>query len=112
MNKKGKNRKGILYSTDPNFQYKYKNEELETPPNNQQDLKICIDKHRAGKVAVIIKGFVGTTDNLKELSKILKTRCGVGGSVKKGEIIIQGNIREKVMDILKEKGYNFKRVGG
>ena len=107
MNKKRGNRKGVLYSTDPNFEYEYEDESLETLPNNKQDLKVCIDKHRAGKIAVIIKSFVGTTDDLKKLSKMLKTKCGVGGSVKNGEIIIQGNIREKVMEILEKEGYNY-----
>jgi len=112
MAKKGKNRKGVMYSTNPDFEYEYEGEEVETLPNNQQNLKVCIDKHRAGKIAVIIKGFVGTTDDLKSLGKILKARCGVGGSAKNGEIIIQGNVRDKVMEILQKEGYNHKRVGG
>ena len=112
MAKKEKNRKGVIYSTNPDFKYKYKNDELETLSNNEQKLKVCIDKHRAGKVAVIIKEFVGSTEDLKSLGKLLKSKCGVGGSVKNGEIIIQGNIRDKVMDILKIEGYNYKRVGG
>ena len=112
MKKNKNNRKGMIYSTNPNFEFEYDNEEMDTIANNQQNLKVCIDKHRAGKIAVILKGFVGNTDNLKALSKILKARCGVGGSTKNGEIIIQGDIREKVMDILTKEGYNYKRVGG
>ena len=112
MDKKGKNRKGVMYSTNPDFKYEYENDELETLSNNKQNLKICIDKHRAGKVVIIIKEFVGTTENLKSLGKLLKSTCGVGGSVKNGEIIIQGNIRDKVMEILEKEGYNYKRVGG
>ena len=112
MGKNEKNRKGILYSTNPDFEYEYENQEMETLPSSKQNLKVCIDKHRAGKIAVIIKNFVGTTDDLKKLGKLLKTKCGVGGSVKNGEIIIQGNIRGKVMDILEKEGYNYKRVGG
>jgi len=112
MDKKGKNRKGVMYSTNPNFKYEYENDELETLSNNKQNLKVCIDKHRAGKVVIIIKEFVGTTENLKSLGKLLKSTCGVGGSVKNGEIIIQGNIRDKVMEILEKEGYNYKRVGG
>ncbi len=107
-----KNRKGVMYSTNPDFDYKYKNEEQETLVNNEQQLKVCIDKHRAGKVAVIIKDFIGTTEDLKTLGKTLKSKCGVGGSAKNGEIIIQGNVRDKVMEILKKEGYNYKRVGG
>ena len=107
-----KNRKGVMYSTNPDFDYKYENKEQETLINNEQELKVCIDKHRAGKVAVIIKDFIGTTDDLKSLGKMLKAKCGVGGSAKNGEIIIQGNLRDKVMEILKKEGYNYKRVGG
>ena len=112
MDKKGKNRKGVIYSTNTDFEYEYENDEGETLPNNEQKLKIYIDKHRAGKIAVIIKEFVGTSEDLKSLGKLLKSKCGVGGSVKNGEIIIQGNIRDKVMEILEKEGYNYKRVGG
>tara|TARA_B110000003_G_C16396196_1_gene436409 strand:- start:101 stop:439 length:339 start_codon:yes stop_codon:yes gene_type:complete len=112
MNKKGKNRKGVMYSTNQDFEYEYENDEMETLPNNEQNLKICIDKHRSGKIAVIIKEFIGTSEDLKSLGKLLKSKCGVGGSVKNGEIIIQGNIRDKVMEILKKEGYNYIRVGG
>jgi len=112
MAKKEKNRKGVMYSTNPDFKYEYENDELETLSNNEQNLKVCIDKHRAGKVVIIIKEFVGTTEDLKSLGKLLKSTCGVGGSVKNGEIIIQGNIRDKVMEILEKEGYNYKRVGG
>ena len=112
MKKNKNNRKGMIYSTNPNFEFEYDNEEMDTIANNQQNLKVCIDKHRSGKIAVILKGFVGNTDDLKALSKILKARCGVGGSTKNGEIIIQGDIRDKVMDILTKEGYNYNRVGG
>ena len=112
MNKKGKKRKGVMYSTNRDFKYEYENDEMETLPNNEQNLKVCIDKHRAGKIAVIIKEFIGTTEDLKSLGKLLKSQCGVGGSVKNGEILIQGNIRDKVMSILEKEGYNYKRVGG
>ncbi len=112
MGKNNKNRKGVMYSTNPDFEYEYEEEEMETIANNQQNLKVCIDKHRAGKIAVIIKDFVGTTDDLKSLEKMIKAKCGVGGSAKNGEIIIQGNVRDKVMEILQKEGYNYKRVGG
>ena len=112
MVKNKKNRKGIMYSTNPNFEFVYENEKMDTLVNNQQNLKVCIDKHRAGKIAVIIKGFIGSTDDLKVLGKIRKAKCGVGGSTKNGEIIIQGDLRDKVMDILEKEGYNYKRVGG
>jgi len=112
MNKKGKNRKGVMYSTNRDFEYEFEEEEVETLPNSEQHLKVCIDKHRAGKTAIIIKDFVGTTNDLKSLGKMLKSKCGVGGSAKNGEIIIQGNVRDKVMEMLQKEGYNYKRVGG
>ena len=112
MAKKEKNRHGVMYSTNPDFKYEYENDEIETLSNKDQMLKVCIDKHRAGKIAVIIKKFVGTTEDLKSLGKLLKSKCGVGGSVKNGKILIQGNIRDKVMSILEKEGYNCKRVGG
>ena len=112
MGKNKKNRKGVMYSTNPDFEYQYENQGMKTLSNNNQYLKVCIDKHRAGKVAVIIKDFIGTTDDLKKLGKLLKTKCGVGGSAKNGEIIIQGNVREKVMEILQKEGFHYKRVGG
>ena len=112
MDKKGKNRKGVMYSTNPDFEYEFEGEEVETLSNNEQHLKVCIDKHRAGKIAVIIKDFVGTPEDLKSLGKMLKYKCGVGGSAKNGEIIIQGNVRDKVMEILEKERYNYKRVGG
>jgi translation initiation factor 1 len=112
MEKNKKNRKGVMYSTNPDFEFEYENEKMDTLANNQQNLKVCIDKHRAGKIAVIIKGFVGTSDDLKALGKILKAKCGVGGSAKNGEIIIQGDLRDKVMAILAKESYNYKRVGG
>ena len=112
MGKNKKNRKGVLYSTNPDFEYEYDEDEMKTLHPNQQNLQVCIDKHRAGKIAVLIKGFIGNTDDLKSLGKMIKTKCGVGGSVKNREIIIQGNIRDKVMEILEKEGYNYKRVGG
>ena len=112
MKKNKKNRKGILYSTNPDFQYEYEESAQETLPPAEQNLKVCIDKHRRGKIAVIIKDFEGGNDDLKVLGKLLKQKCGVGGSVKSGEIIIQGNVREKVMGILEKEGYKYKRVGG
>ena len=112
MGKNKRNRKGVMYSTNPDFEFEYENEKMDTLSNNQQNLKVCIDKHRAGKIAVIIKDFIGTADDLKALGKILKAKCGVGGSAKNGEIIIQGDLRDKVMDILGKEGYNYKRVGG
>ena len=112
MEKNKKNKKGVMYSTNPDFEFEYENEKMDTLTNNQQNLRVCVDKHRAGKIAIIIKGFIGTADDLKALGKILKSKCSVGGSEKNGEIIIQGDLRDKVMDILAKEGYNYKRVGG
>ena len=112
MNKIKNKKKGIMYSTNPDFEYEYENDYIETLQPKEQKLKICIDKHRSGKIAVIIKGFVGDDYDLNSLSRFLKTKCGVGGTAKNGEIIIQGNVREKVIEILKKEGYNYKKVGG
>ena len=112
MNKRKKKINGVVYSTNSDFVFEYENTHIETLPPKEQNLKICIDKHRAGKIAVIIKGFIGNTNDLNALSKILKTKCGVGGTAKNGEIIIQGDLRNQVIDILEKEGYNCKRVGG
>lgn len=109
---KKKNKKLTVYSTNPNFEYDEDNHEDITLEPSDQLLEVWIDKHRAGKTAIIIKGYVGNLSEIKALSKKLKTKCGVGGSVKNGEIIIQGNVRDKIMDILKQDGYKYKRVGG
>ena len=110
-----KNRRtGIVYSTDTNFKYEVESEydHIQTLPNNEQNLHICIDKHRAGKTVVIIKNFNGRKNDLKNLCKTLKSKFGVGGSTKNGEIILQGDIRDKVILLLKEYGYKYKKVGG
>ncbi len=102
-----KERLNIVYSTNPNFQYSTDEmEENETIPKQQQKLRVSIEKnHRGGKTVTLVKNFTGTAEDMKELGKILKTKCGVGGSVKDGEIIVQGDFKEKVIDILKKEGY-------
>ena len=112
MNRKNNKPKGVMYSTNPDFEYEYENNQMKTLPAKEQNLRICIDKHRAGKTAVIIKDFSGNTYDLNSLSKILKAKCGVGGTAKNGEIIIQGDVREKIVAILEKEGYNYKKVGG
>ena len=104
---------GFVFSTNENFELNRDEEVTETLSPNKQRLEAHLDKkNRGGKVATIIKGFEGSEDDLKALGKMLKTKCGVGGAVKDNEIIIQGNFRDKVMEILKNEGYNVKRVGG
>ena len=107
MAKKKPDSKGFVYSTDPNFRFEEENEYSETLSPSQQKLKIKLDtKHRAGKAVTLIEGFIGRDGDLQDLGKKLKTVCGTGGSAKDGEIIIQGDQREKVVQCLKENGYS------
>lgn len=110
MKNERKNRINVVYSTNPDFQYEYdEQQEAETLPPDRQNLKVVLDsKERKGKIVTIVQGFVGTEDDLKELAKLLKNKCGVGGSVKDSEIIIQGTLKEKVTAILKDNGYKVK----
>jgi translation initiation factor 1 len=114
MAKDWKERLGTVYSTNPNFQYETGADmEQETLQPNKQDLRVQLDKkQRNGKKATLITGFVGKDNDLKELAKILKTKCGVGGSAKDGEILIQGDFCNKVIEILKNENYKVKRSGG
>ena len=114
MAKNKKKRVDVVYSTNPDFSFDVEDDEdFETLQNNQQLLKVMIDrKARKGKEVTIVAGFVGSEDDLKDLGKKLKQRCGVGGSVKDGEIIVQGNQRDKIMEYLEADDYKVKRVGG
>jgi len=105
---------GIMYSTDPTFNYESDNAaEEEAIANNQQDLRIMLDrKNRGGKAVTLITGYRGSDRDLDILAKMLKTKCGVGGSSKDGEIIIQGDFKDKVMLILQKEGYKAKKSGG
>jgi translation initiation factor 1 len=107
MSKKNKpDTRGFVYSTDPNFSFEEEQSNAETLLPEQQKLKVRSDtKHRAGKAVTLIEGFIGKEEDLQELGKKLKSFCGTGGSAKDGEIIVQGDQREKVMQWLLKNGY-------
>ena len=109
-----KDRLGMVYSTNPDFNYDTDDvEEEDTLPKEKQSLRISIDKkNRGGKTVTLITGFTGKEDDLVALGKLLKVKCGVGGSAKDGEIIIQGDVRQKVAGILEKEGYcKIKNIG-
>ncbi|HZH73064.1 MAG TPA: translation initiation factor [Mariniphaga sp.] len=109
-----KKRLGTVYSTNPDFNYDTDREpDSETLPPRQQKLIVSLDKrNRHGKSVTLISGFIGKDEDLKDLGKKLKSKCGVGGSVKDGEILIQGDFRSRVVEILQQDGYKVKRSGG
>ena len=106
MNKKKQNKDGIVFSTDPSFSFEGEQASSETLPADKQKLKVRLDtKHRAGKAVTLVVGFIGKEEDLEEMGKKLKNFCGTGGSVKDGEIIIQGDQRDKVVQWLLKNGY-------
>ncbi|MFR0676364.1 translation initiation factor [Dysgonomonas mossii] len=107
-----KDRLNVVYSTNPDFKYDIdKEEEQDTLPKEKQQLRIQLDKrNRKGKAVTLITGFVGTSEDLEELGKFLKVKCGVGGSAKDHEIIVQGDLRNKVLELLQKEGYVKSRI--
>lgn len=105
---------GLVYSTNSDTQLNFDDENtLETLAPKLQDLRVQLDKkQRGGKAVTLITGFIGTDEDLKDLGKKLKTKCGVGGTVKEGEILIQGDFRQKIMEILLIEGFKVKKIGG
>lgn len=114
MAKKNKKRIDVVYSTNPDFQYDHDEDgEMETLAPAEQDLRVMIDrKQRKGKEVTLVTGFVGAEEDLQDLAKSLKQKCGVGGSVKDGEIVIQGNNLKKILELLQKEGYRAKQSGG
>ena len=114
MSKNKKERINIVYSTNPDFQYDQEEDEAqETLDPNAQTLYVSIDrKQRAGKEVTLVEGFIGSDEDLKELGKLLKSKCGVGGTAKDGEIMVQGNFRDKICELLQKEGFKVKRKGG
>lgn len=107
MSKNNKNSSPLVYSTNPEAIQSEPLDDIETLPNAEQPMRVILEtKHRAGKTVTIIYGFVGKLSDMESVSKLLKNHCGTGGSVKEGEIIIQGDHRQKVFQYLKQKGYN------
>lgn len=113
MSNKNKNKLGIVYSTDESFEYAYEqHNEQETLPPAQQNLKVYLDRKAGGKLVSRVSGFIGQQADRDELAKILKQKCGVGGTVKDGEILIQGDHRDKIIQYLTQAGYKAKKAGG
>lgn len=114
MSKKNKpDNRGFVFSTDPDFRFEEEREVQETLPPAQQNLRVKLEtKHRAGKTVTLVDGFVGTDDDAQKLGKQLKNLCGTGGSVKDGEIIVQGDHREKVLQFLLKNGYSKTKKAG
>ena len=113
MSKKNKSQGGFVFSTDPNFRFPEQEENTTTAPNEKQALRIWLQRIKGNKEATVIKGFVGSDADLESLAKQLKNKCAAGGNAKDGEIIIQGDHRDKVLTFLLEKGFsNSKKAGG
>lgn len=113
MAKNKKLRDGIVFSTNQDFEYNYHEEEKQdTLSPAEQNLKVWLDRKGGSKIVTVVRGFVGTGEDLNTLGKFLKTKCGVGGTVKDGEIQIQGDFRDKVVQLLSAEKYSVKKAGG
>ncbi len=114
MDNDWKKRLGVVYSTNEDFSYEHvEKESSDTLPPNQQKLTVSLDKkNRKGKAVTLISGFTGSDDDLKELGKKLKSKCGVGGSVKENDILLQGDHRDKVVGLLQQENFKVKKSGG
>lgn len=113
MSNKNKRKDGIVFSTASDFEYNFEQEtESETLPNQQQQLKVYLDRKGGGKLVSRITGFIGSTSDMNELGSAIKKYCGVGGSVKDNEILIQGDFRDKILQYLTSQNYKAKKAGG
>lgn len=113
MSKKDKNRVNVVYSTNPDFKFETEaSGEPDTPAPKDQYLKVFLDRLGGGKLLSRVSGFVGKTADLEALTKMLKQKCGVGGNAKDGEILIQGDKRDKIVELLTLEGYKVKKAGG
>ena len=111
---KSKNREGVVYSTNADFQYQQNHQAAEaaTLAPDKQNLRVKLERaQRGGKSVTLVSGFVGTDDDLQTLGKLVKTKCGVGGTAKDGEVLIQGDLRDKVLDVLLKAGYTKAKRG-
>lgn len=109
-----KDRLNVVYSTNPDYGYEMDDDEEQVVlDKGKQNLRVCLDKkNRRGKIVTLVTGFIGTDNDLKELGKLLKSKCGVGGSSKNGEIIIQGDFKVKLTELLKKEGYTKTKMMG
>lgn len=113
MSKKDKTRINVVYSTNPNFSYENADDDVqETLPPQQQNLKLFLDRIGGGKLVTRVSGFIGTEEDLNDLTKLLKQKCGVGGNAKDGNILIQGDNRDKLVELLTKANYKAKKAGG